>query len=210
MGPTTTRRWAYACAKALDEFLALAHWQESRLPVVIARLFNTVGPRQTGQYGMVIPRFMAQGIKGEPITVYGDGTQSRCFAHVLDVVEALVGLMKEPRARGGVYNVGNDTEVSILALAEKIRAADRQPERDPPGPVQRGLRRRLRGHGPPRPRPRQDQAADRLPGRPATSIGSSRTSWPTSALRDEPGWDAGPGKRVRLDWKDEGYSEGEG
>ena len=121
MGPTTTRRWAYACAKALDEFLALAHWQESRLPVVIARLFNTVGPRQTGRYGMVIPRFVAQGLKGEPITVHGDGRQSRCFAHVLDVVEALVRLMAEPRARGGVYNVGNDTEVTILALAEQVR-----------------------------------------------------------------------------------------
>ena len=121
MGPTTTRRWAYACAKALDEFLALAHWQESRLPVVIARLFNTVGPRQTGQYGMVIPRFVSQGLNGEPITVYGDGTQSRCFAHVLDVVEALVGLMNEPKARGGVFNVGNDEEINILGLAERIR-----------------------------------------------------------------------------------------
>ena len=121
MGPTTTRRWAYACAKALDEFLALAHWQESRLPVVIARLFNTVGPRQTGRYGMVIPRFMAQGLRGEPITVYGDGTQSRCFAHVHDVVEALIGLMNEPKARGGVFNIGNDQEVTILALAEQIR-----------------------------------------------------------------------------------------
>ena len=122
MGPTTTRRWAYACAKALDEFLALAHWQESRLPVVIARLFNTVGPRQTGRYGMVIPRFVTQGLQGEPITVYGDGTQSRCFAHVLDVVEALVGLMREPKARGGVFNVGNDQEVNILGLAERIKA----------------------------------------------------------------------------------------
>lgn len=122
MGPTTTRRWAYACAKALDEFLALAHWEESRLPVVIARLFNTVGPRQTGRYGMVIPRMMAQGLRGEPITVYGDGSQSRCFAHVLDVVDALVALMGEPKARGGVYNIGNDQEVSILALAHLIRA----------------------------------------------------------------------------------------
>lgn len=122
MGPTTTRRWAYACAKALDEFLALAHWEESRLPVVIARLFNTVGPRQTGRYGMVIPRFVAQGLQGEAITVYGDGRQSRCFAHVLDVVDALIGLMGEPKARGGVYNVGNDAEVTILALAERIRA----------------------------------------------------------------------------------------
>ncbi len=122
IGPTTTRRWAYACAKALDEFLALAHWNESRLPVVIARLFNTVGPRQTGRYGMVIPRFIAQGLAGEPITVYGDGTQSRCFAHVLDVVGALVQLMKTPEARGAVFNVGNDQEVTILALAEKVRA----------------------------------------------------------------------------------------
>ncbi len=122
IGPTTTRRWAYACAKALDEFLAMAHWSESRLPVVIARLFNTVGPRQTGRYGMVIPRFVAQGLAGEPITVYGDGTQSRCFAHVLDVVGALVRLMAEPKARGDVFNVGNAEEVTILQLAERVRA----------------------------------------------------------------------------------------
>ncbi len=163
MGPTTTRRWAYACAKALDEFLALAHWQESRLPVVIARLFNTVGPRQTGRYGMVIPRFVAQGIKGEPITVHGDGTQSRCFAHVLDVVEALVGLMNEPRARGGVYNVGNDGEVSILGLAEKIRQLTGNRSEIRLVPYQRGLRRGLRGHGPACPRPDQDPPAARLP-----------------------------------------------
>ncbi len=125
IGSTTTRRWAYACAKALDEFLAMAHWNESRLPVVIARLFNTVGPRQTGRYGMVIPRFIAQGLAGEPITVYGDGTQSRCFAHVLDVIGALVALMKDPRARGEVFNIGNDQEVSILQLAEKVRALTR-------------------------------------------------------------------------------------
>ncbi len=122
MGPTTTRRWAYACAKALDEFLALAHWHETRLPVVVARLFNTVGPRQTGRYGMVIPRFVAQALAGEPLEVYGDGRQSRCFAHVRDVVGALVGLMDEPRARGQVFNVGNDEEVSILQLAERVRA----------------------------------------------------------------------------------------
>jgi UDP-glucose 4-epimerase len=122
MGPTTTRRWAYACAKALDEFLALAHWHEARLPVVVARLFNTVGPRQTGRYGMVIPRFIEQGLKGEPITVYGDGEQSRCFAHVSDVVGALIALMKEPRALGQVFNIGNDEEVSILSLAERVRA----------------------------------------------------------------------------------------
>ncbi|WP_435010069.1 NAD-dependent epimerase/dehydratase family protein [Tundrisphaera lichenicola] len=121
IGPTTTRRWAYACAKALDEFLAMAHWNESRLPVVIARLFNTVGPRQTGRYGMVIPRFIQQGLAGEPLTVYGDGTQSRSFAHVSDVVGALVGLMEKPEARGDVFNIGNAEEVTILELAEKIR-----------------------------------------------------------------------------------------
>ncbi len=121
MGPTNTRRWAYACAKALDEFLALAHWHESRLPVVIARLFNTVGPRQTGRYGMVIPRFVAQGLAGEPITVFGDGRQSRCFAHVSDIVGALIALMANPKARGEVFNIGNDEEVSIIALAERVK-----------------------------------------------------------------------------------------
>jgi UDP-glucose 4-epimerase len=122
LGPTTTRRWAYACAKALDEFLALAHWHEARLPVVVVRLFNTVGPRQTGRYGMVIPRFLAQALAGEPITVYGDGTQTRCFAHVADVVGALVALMGHPGARGEVFNVGNDEEISILELARRIRS----------------------------------------------------------------------------------------
>ena len=121
LGPTTTRRWAYAGAKMLDEFLALAHWHKSRLPVVVVRLFNTVGPRQTGRYGMVIPRFIAQGVLGEPITVYGDGRQSRCFAHVHDVVEALVPLIHHPEARGQVFNVGNDEEISILELAGRIR-----------------------------------------------------------------------------------------
>ncbi|RUL88617.1 NAD-dependent epimerase/dehydratase family protein [Tautonia sociabilis] len=121
LGPTTTRRWAYAGAKMLDEFLALAHWHEARLPVVVARLFNTVGPRQTGRYGMVIPRFVQQGMAGEPITVYGDGRQTRCFAHVLDVVDALVRLIHHPDARGQVFNVGNGEEVSILQLAERVR-----------------------------------------------------------------------------------------
>ena len=122
MGPTTTRRWAYACAKALDEFLALAHWHESRLPIIVARLFNTVGPRQTGRYGMVIPRFVQQGLAAEPITVYGDGSQSRCFTHVADVVGALVSLMQHPEARGNVYNIGNDEEISILELAQRVNA----------------------------------------------------------------------------------------
>lgn len=123
LGPTTTRRWAYACAKAVDEFLALAFWHQSRLPVVVARLFNTVGPRQTGHYGMVIPRFVEQALAGEPITVYGDGTQTRCFGHVADVVSALVQLIVHPKARGDVFNIGNDQEVTILALAERVRAA---------------------------------------------------------------------------------------
>jgi UDP-glucose 4-epimerase len=122
IGASTTRRWAYACAKMLDEFLALAHWHEARLPVVVARLFNTVGPRQTGRYGMVIPRFVAQGLAGDAITVYGDGTQSRCFAHVADVAGALMALMRHPRAAGQVFNVGNDEEVTILGLAERVKA----------------------------------------------------------------------------------------
>ena len=121
MGPTTKRRWSYACSKAVDEFLALAHWYESRLPVVIARLFNTVGPRQRGRYGMVIPRFVRQGLLGKPITVYGDGSQTRCFGHVKDVVGALAKLLITPEARGQVLNVGNDKEISILALAEQVR-----------------------------------------------------------------------------------------
>lgn len=121
MGPTTTRRWAYACAKALDEFLTLAHWHETRLPVVVARLFNTVGPRQTGRYGMVIPRFVQQALAGEPLTVFGDGRQSRCFGHVADVVGALAQLLSRPEARGKVFNIGNDEEVSILELAERVR-----------------------------------------------------------------------------------------
>ena len=121
MGPTTQRRWSYACAKALDEFLAQAHWTEYRLPVVIVRLFNTVGPRQTGQYGMVVPRFVQQGLAGEPLTVYGDGKQTRSFAHVHDVVEALPKLLKLPSARGQIYNLGNDEEVTILELAERVK-----------------------------------------------------------------------------------------
>ncbi len=121
MGATSRRRWSYACAKAMDEFLALAHWVEARLPVVIARLFNTVGPRQTGQYGMVIPRFVRQAIQGKPITVYGDGTQTRCFAHVSDIVGAVVKLMDCREARGQVINLGNSEEVTILQLAQRVK-----------------------------------------------------------------------------------------
>lgn len=118
-GSTDKHRWAYACAKTLDEFLALAHWKETRLPVVVVRLFNTVGPRQTGQYGMVVPNFIKAAIEGEPLTVHGDGTQSRCFGHVLDIVEGLTKAIETPECFGQVINFGNDEEVSIRGLAEK-------------------------------------------------------------------------------------------
>jgi UDP-glucose 4-epimerase len=118
-GATSKHRWAYACAKALDEFLALAHWKETRLPVVVVRLFNTVGPRQTGQYGMVVPNFIKSALKNEPIMIHGDGTQSRCFGHVLDVVEGLVKLPENPSCFGQVINIGNDEEVTIQQLAER-------------------------------------------------------------------------------------------
>ena len=118
-GATDKHRWAYACAKTLDEFLALAHWKETRLPVVVVRLFNTVGPRQTGQYGMVVPRFVQAALKDEPIQVHGDGTQSRCFGHVLDVVEGLSKLLDSKQCFGQVINLGNSEEVSIKQLADK-------------------------------------------------------------------------------------------
>ena len=122
LGATTRHRWAYACSKALDEFLALAHWKERQLPVVIVRFFNTVGPRQTGQYGMVVPTFVRQALAGEPITVFGDGTQSRSFTYVGDVVGALLKLMVEPRAIGEVFNIGNIEEVTIHQLAERVKS----------------------------------------------------------------------------------------
>ncbi len=129
LGPTPKHRWAYACSKAIDEFLALAYWKERKLPVVIVRFFNTVGPRQTGRYGMVIPNFVRQALAGQPITVHGDGSQTRSFCHVRDVVGALLRLMDEPRAVGEVFNVGNSQEISIMALAERVRAltASRSP-----------------------------------------------------------------------------------
>lgn len=122
MGPTHKHRWAYACSKALDEFLALAYWKEFAHPVIVVRLFNTVGPRQTGRYGMVIPNFVRQALAGEPITVFGDGTQTRSFTYVGDVVRGLIALMQTPAAFGEVFNIGNDEEVSILALAQRVRA----------------------------------------------------------------------------------------
>ena len=121
MGPTTKNRWSYACSKAVDEFLALAYHQEKGLPVVIARLFNTVGPRQTGRYGMVIPRFVATALKGETIPVYGDGKQSRCFTFVADTVEFIIRLSGLPEAEGQIFNVGNNQEISIGDLALKVR-----------------------------------------------------------------------------------------
>ncbi len=121
LGATSKGRWSYACSKAIDEFLALAYWRERRLPTVIARLFNTVGPRQTGQYGMVVPTFVKQALTGRPLTIHGPGTQSRCFVDVADVVAALIALMDHPSAVGEVYNVGSCEEVSIDELAARVK-----------------------------------------------------------------------------------------
>ncbi len=120
IGPPHQSRWSYACSKLMDEFLALAYAQERALPVVIVRLFNTVGPRQTGRYGMVLPRFIAAARKDEPLRVFGDGQQSRCFCYVLDTVEALVRLQSSPAARGEVFNIGSTEEISILDLAKRV------------------------------------------------------------------------------------------
>jgi UDP-glucose 4-epimerase len=127
LGPTTRSRWAYACSKALDEWLALAYWNEKQVPVIVLRFFNTVGPRQTGRYGMVLPTFVRQALKGEPITVFGDGRQSRCFGHVKDAVESLLRLVATPAAVGQVFNIGANEEVTILELAERVRAATKSP-----------------------------------------------------------------------------------
>ena len=120
MGPTNKGRWSYACSKAIDEFLALAYWREFKLPTVVARLFNTIGPRQSGHYGMVVPRFIRQALRGESLTVYGTGKQSRCFTYVSDVVEWLVRLASSDEANGQVFNLGNPEEISITDLASKI------------------------------------------------------------------------------------------
>jgi len=121
MGPTTKGRWSYACSKAIDEFLALAYYKEKKLPVTVVRLFNTVGPRQTGRYGMVVPNFARQALAGAPITVHGDGSQRRCFTDVSDVVRALLGLIDHPGAVGEVFNVGSQQEIAILELAKKVK-----------------------------------------------------------------------------------------
>jgi UDP-glucose 4-epimerase len=121
LGPTSHSRWAYACSKALDEWLGLAYLREKGVPVTLVRFFNTVGPKQTGRYGMVVPTFAAQALRGEPITVYGSGEQSRCFGHVYDAVESLLRLIATPAAVGQVFNIGSDEEVTIMRLAEMIR-----------------------------------------------------------------------------------------
>jgi UDP-glucose 4-epimerase len=122
LGPTAKHRWAYACSKMIDEFLALAYWKERKLPVIVVRLFNTVGPRQTGQYGMVVPNFVRQALAGQPITVFGDGTQSRSFTYVGDVVDALMRLSNDRRAIGEVFNIGNMGEITIADLAARVKA----------------------------------------------------------------------------------------
>src|SRR5499427_2432832 len=121
IGPTTKGRWSYACSKAIDEFLAIAYWKERRVPTVIARLFNTVGPRQTGRYGMVIPNLVQQALAGRDMTIFGDGSQTRCFTHVHDVTGALIGLAEHPDAVGEVYNIGSQQEVTIIKLASRIK-----------------------------------------------------------------------------------------
>jgi UDP-glucose 4-epimerase len=123
LGSTVKGRWSYACSKALDEFLAIAYWKERKLPTVIGRLFNTVGPRQTGRYGMVIPNFVTQALAERPITVYGDGTQRRCFCHVADVVRALADLMERDDGYGEVFNIGSSDEIDIRQLAQRVLEA---------------------------------------------------------------------------------------
>ena len=123
LGPTTRARWSYGASKAIDEFLARAYWRQRRLPVVVGRLFNVVGPRQTGAYGMVLPRFVEAALTGSPLVVHDDGRQLRCFAHVGDVVRAIIGLMQCEKALGGVFNIGSDRPISILELAERVIAA---------------------------------------------------------------------------------------
>jgi UDP-glucose 4-epimerase len=123
LGPTSHSRWAYACSKALDEWLAFAYEREKDLPIIIARFFNTVGPRQTGRYGMVLPTFVSQALAGEPLTVFGDGKQARCFGHVQDAVRAVLLLLDSPGAVGEVFNIGSTEEITIVALAERVKAA---------------------------------------------------------------------------------------
>lgn len=121
LGPTTIFRWSYSTTKAVDEILALAYWRTKKLPVVVVRLFNVIGPRQTGQYGMVVPKFVKQALLGHPLTVYGSGKQCRCFAYVKDIVDGLVNLAETPKAQGKIFNLGNDQEISIEELASLVK-----------------------------------------------------------------------------------------
>ena len=159
MGATVKHRWAYACSKAIDEFLALAYYKERELPVIIVRFFNTVGPRQTGQYGMVLPSFVRQALAGEPITVFGDGTQSRSFTYIGDVVGCLMKLVKEPKAVGEVFNIGNKQEVTILKLAEMVKALTGSASHDRVRALRQGLRGGLRGHAAARAGPHESHAS---------------------------------------------------
>jgi UDP-glucose 4-epimerase len=121
LGPPDKGRWSYACSKLIDEFLAIAYWKEKRVPTVVARMFNVVGPRQTGRYGMVVPSLIKQALAGENLTVFGDGSQTRCFTHVADATHALIGLAEHPEANGNVYNIGSTYEISVLELAQRIK-----------------------------------------------------------------------------------------
>jgi UDP-glucose 4-epimerase len=129
LGPPDKGRWSYACSKLIDEFLAIAYWKEEKVPTVVARLFNTVGPRQIDRYGMVIPNLVKQALAGENLTVYGDGSQTRCFTHVNDAIGALIELAEQPSASGEVYNIGSTEEISILKLAEKIKVLTGSPSK---------------------------------------------------------------------------------
>jgi SAM-dependent methyltransferase len=175
MGPTSKGRWSYACSKAIDEFLALAYHKEKRLPVVVVRPVQHRRPRQTGRYGMVIPNFVKQGLLGHPITVFGDGTQTRCFTYVSDVVAQLIALALDERAVGQVFNVGNDREeVTILELARRGQGAHRRQEHDRARALRQGVRGGLRGHAAARARPLEATRAHRLraEGRPRRDPGA--------------------------------------
>ena len=173
-GPTTQKRWAYADSKAMDEFLALAHHAEHDLDCVIVRLFNTVGPRQSGQYGMVIPTFVQRAFAGEPLEIHGDGEQTRCFCHVSDTIRALAGLMDDGTS-GEIYNVGSEERISINALAQPRDRAHRILLRPRLRRLRGRLRDRDRGHAPPHPVDREDPRGDRL----GAASERSTTSSPT-------------------------------
>ena len=182
LGPTSKGRWSYACSKAIDEFLALAYWKERKLPTIVGRLFNTVGPRQTGRYGMVVPSFVRQALAGQPLTVHGDGTQTRCFCHVADVVRALCDLMLlgDP-AYGQVFNIGSSEEVTIHALAERV--IERTGSRAAPVlvPYAEAYEEGFEGHAPaPSPTP-----ASSTPPSAGCPNGDSTTSSPTSSASQQ-------------------------